>query len=88
MLFFFGFFFFYLCLFCVCLCLVLSVPCENHCFPCNSSVFWLIEKGIYVSHFSFWFLLSVFVCLLFVSRCSFVFVFFLLVLLVCFESQY
>ena len=26
-------------------CLCLSVSYENHCFPCNSSVFWLIEKG-------------------------------------------
>ena len=71
----------------MCLCLFLSFLVKNHCFPCNSSVFWLLKSEslflISVSGSCFLFLF----CLFFVSRCSFVFVF-LLVLLFCFESQY
>ena len=59
----------------VSLCLFLSVSYENHCFPCNSSIFWFIKNEllflISVSGSCFLFLF----CLLFVSRCSFVFVF-------------
>ena len=66
---------FRLCLFFVSLCLFLSVSRENHCFPCNSSdlgLMWnqsLFLISVSGSYFSFLF------CLLFVSRCSFVFCF-------------
>ena len=87
-LFWFVLFVFVFCLFVlVSLCFFLSVSYGNHWFPCNSCVFGLM------------FIQSLFLmsisgsCFLFfgvsVSRCSFVYVlFFLLVVLLCFESQY
>ena len=60
----------------VSLCLFLSVSHENHCFPCKSSVLGLMLIQslflISVSGSCFLFLF----CLLLVSRCSFVFVFY------------
>ena len=56
-------------------------------FLCLSLSCSFLSSFLPVSHFCFWFLLFVLFCLLSVSCCSFVVVF-LLVVLLCFESQY
>ena len=77
---------------CVCVCfLFLCVfpfcSYERHCFPCNSSVFGLLKsESLFLMLVSGLVFCFCFVCF-FVSRCSFVFVF-LIVLFFCFESQY
>ena len=72
--------FLWVCFVCVCFVFVcfmfVSVSYENHCFPCNSSVFGLFKKESLCFSFqflvlAFWFLF----CVLFVSRCSFVILF-------------